>query len=71
MGQDGSNVQFRVKQNKKFENIINVYCDMANVDRKEIRVRYDGAPVKDEDTPLTHKMAEGDTIEIFQSQYSG
>jgi small ubiquitin-related modifier len=71
LGQDGSNVEFRVLHDDRFEKLINVYCNIANVSKEHIRFRFDGEPVNEFESPMSLHMLDGDTIEIFQEQISG
>ena len=71
LGQDGSNVEFRVLENDRFGKLINVYCNIANVSKEHIRFRFEGEAVNEFESPASLDMVDGDTIEIFQEQISG
>lgn len=63
--QDGKAVHFKVNQNTALEELVNAYVDLQ---RKAIRLRYEGRPVAESDTPMGLEMKEGDTVEVFMEQ---
>jgi len=60
--QDGKAVHFKVNQNTALKELVNAYVDLQ---RKAIRLRYEGRPVAESDTPMGLEMKEGDTVEVF------
>jgi len=63
--QDGKAVHFKVNQNTALKELVNAYVDLQ---RKAIRLRYEGRPVAESDTPMGLEMKEGDTVEVFMEQ---
>ncbi|XP_053660747.1 small ubiquitin-related modifier 3-like [Anopheles marshallii] len=71
LGQDNAVVQFKIKKHTPLRKLMNAYCDHAGLPKQELRFRFDGFPIGENDTPTTLHMEEGDTIEVYQQQTGG
>nr|XP_014344935.1 PREDICTED: small ubiquitin-related modifier 3 isoform X1 [Latimeria chalumnae] len=70
-GQDGSVVQFKIKQHTPLSKLMKAYCDRQGLSLRQIRFRFDGQPINETDTPAQLEMEDEDTIDVFQQQTGG
>ncbi|XP_061142493.1 small ubiquitin-related modifier 3-like isoform X1 [Syngnathus typhle] len=50
-GQDGSVVQFKIKRHTALNKLMRAYCERQGLSLRQIRFRFDGQPINDQDTP--------------------
>lgn len=65
---------FRIKRTAKFSKVFGAYAERRAVDRSALRLIYDGAVIKDNDTPESLQMEpekDGVAIEATLTQTGG
>nr|AAX30012.1 small ubiquitin modifier 2 [Schistosoma mansoni] len=72
-GQDGSEVQFRIKRSTPLsKKLMNAYCDRTSVDVNSIRFLFDGRRIREAtQTPDELDMEDGDEIDAHREQTGG
>jgi len=70
-GQDGSVVQFKIKKHTPLRKLMQAYCDRQGQSMSNIRFRFDGQAINQEDTPNKLEMEDEDTIDVFTQQTGG
>ncbi|KPM05598.1 hypothetical protein NH340_JMT07628 [Sarcoptes scabiei] len=71
IGQDTSELHFRVKKTTSFAKLKKSYSDRIGVPLPSLRFLFDGRRIDDQDTPQALEMEEDDVIEVFQEQTGG
>lgn len=71
LGQDNSEMLFRIKKFTPLKKLMHTYCLRTEISMKVVRFRFDGHPVGETDTPASLEMEDGDTIEIYLQQIGG
>jgi len=70
-GQDGSVVQFKIKRHTPLRKLMQAYCDKQGQNMANIRFRFDGQAINEQDTPNKLEMEDEDTIDVFTQQTGG
>eukprot|EP01035_Chromulina_nebulosa_P064472 gene64472-88179_t len=70
-GTDGKNQPFKVKMDTPFRKVFNAYSERAGVDVKSVHFLYDGARLKEMDTPKMLEMQDEDQIDVVVNQTGG
>jgi small ubiquitin-related modifier len=70
-GQDGSVVQFKIKKHTPLRKLMQAYCDRQGQSMSNIRFRFDGQAINEQDTPAKLEMEDEDTIDVFTQQTGG
>uniref|UniRef100_A0A8C4PWJ0 Small ubiquitin like modifier 3b n=1 Tax=Eptatretus burgeri TaxID=7764 RepID=A0A8C4PWJ0_EPTBU len=63
-GQDGSVVQFKIKRYTPLSKLMKAYCERQGLQIRQIRFRFDGQPINENDTPAQLEMEDEDTIDV-------
>ena len=71
MGQDTSELHFRIKRNTTFSKLMKSYADRVGVSLTALRFIFDGNRINDSDTPISLDMLEDDVVEVYQEQVGG
>ncbi len=71
MGQDNTEVQFKVKLTTNMGKLKKSYSDRHGVPVNSLRFLFDGRRINDEETPKQLEMEDGDVIEVYQEQVGG
>lgn len=71
LGQDGSVVHFKIKKNTPLRKLMTAYCDRTSVKLEQMRFRFDGQAISENETPSQLDMEDGDTIDVFHQQTGG
>ncbi|XP_070489799.1 uncharacterized protein [Chironomus tepperi] len=59
-----SAIEFKTSRNDPLKKLMHVFCDRKNLSRRNTGFLYDEVRIKDDDTPKSLDMEDGDTIEI-------
>lgn len=71
VGQDSSEIHFRVKMTTAMSKLKKSYSDRVGVPMSSLRFLFDGKRINDADTPKLMEMEDDDTIEVYQEQSGG
>ena len=66
--QSGNDFSFRIKGNKRFKKILSAYCNMTGLDRRFLRLLYNGRQIMTHSTPQELGMKDGSLIIAFNSK---
>lgn len=70
-GQDGSDLQFKVKTTTKFEKIFSAYCQRKSIQSSGYKFIFDGDRLQDNQTPADKDMSDNDVIDAVLEQVGG
>jgi len=69
---DGNNeVFFKIKRTTQLKKLMQAFCDRQGKQPATVRFLFDGTRVREEDSPESLDMADGDTLEVHQEQIGG
>ncbi len=68
LGQDKSEIHFRVKMSTQMEKLKNIYSERVGEPLSSLRFFFDGTRINDEETPAALGLQQDDVIEVFQEQ---
>lgn len=71
VGQDNSEVHFKVKLSTNMGKLKKSYSDRQGVPVSSLRFLFDGRRIDDNETPKALEMEDGDVIEVYQEQVGG
>lgn len=71
VGQDNSEVHFKVKLSTNMCKLKKSYSDRQGVPVTSLRFLFDGRRINDDETPKALEMEDGDVIEVYQEQVGG
>ncbi|ESO11507.1 hypothetical protein HELRODRAFT_166510 [Helobdella robusta] len=71
MGQDQSEVHFKVKMTTKMSKLKKSYSERQGVPIGYLRFLFDGRRLNDDETPKQLGMTDEDVIEVYQEQVGG
>lgn len=71
VGQDNSEVHFKVKLSTNMGKLKKSYSDRQGVPVTSLRFLFDGRRINDDETPKQLEMEDGDVIEVYQEQVGG
>ena len=71
VGQDGSELLFRLKRHTPLGKMMDAYCQRMAVSRKALRFLYDGQRVPEDATPDALGMTDRDIIDAVLQQVGG
>ena len=71
VGQDNSEVHFKVKFTTNMGKLKKSYSERQGVPLNSLRFLFDGRRINDEETPKALEMENDDTIEVYQEQVGG
>ena len=68
IGQDSSEIHFKVKMTTHLKKLKKSYCQRQGVPMNSLRFLYEGQRITDNHTPKELGMEEEDVIEVYQEQ---
>ncbi|XP_078656286.1 small ubiquitin-related modifier 1-like isoform X1 [Branchiostoma floridae x Branchiostoma belcheri] len=71
MGQDNSEIHFKVKMTTQMRKLKESYCQRQGVPINSLRFLFDGQRINDDQTPKELEMTDNDIIEVYQEQTGG
>ncbi|CAF3167832.1 unnamed protein product [Rotaria socialis] len=71
VGQDNSEVHFKVKMTTSLGKLKKSYAERQGVSAATLRFLFDGKRINDDETPKQLEMEDNDTIEVYQEQVGG
>lgn len=71
MGQDNTEVHFKIKKTTQLRKLKQAYCDRQGVPLNSLRFLFDGQRINDDQTPKDLDMEDDDVIEVYQEQTGG
>jgi len=71
VGQDRSEVHFKVKMNTHLSKVKKHYAERQGVPLESLRFMFEGNRITDDETPKRLDMQNGDIIEVYQEQTGG
>ena len=69
--QDGSEIFFKIKRSTQLKKLMEAYCQRQGLSNNQCRFIFDGERIKDDDTPETLEMDNGDEIDVMVEQTGG
>ena len=69
--QDGSEIFFKIKKTTQLKKLMEAYCQRQGLSNNQCRFIFDGERIKDDDTPETLEMDNGDEIDVMVEQTGG
>ena len=71
VGQDGSEVFFKIKKHTSLKKLVEAYCSRQGISSTAIRFLYDGHRIHPDQTPKDLNMEDGDIIDAMLQQTGG
>ncbi|CAB4009879.1 small ubiquitin-related modifier 1-like [Paramuricea clavata] len=71
MGQDNTEVHFKIKRTTQLKKLKQAFCDRQGVALNSLRFLFDGQRINDDQTPKDLEMEDDDVIEVYQEQTGG
>ncbi|OAX79089.1 hypothetical protein ACJ72_06593 [Emergomyces africanus] len=68
---NNNEVFFKIKRTTQLKKLMEAFCSRQGKDISSVRFLFDGTRVRQDDTPDTLDMADGDTLEVHQEQIGG
>ncbi|EEQ85180.1 hypothetical protein RJZ56_006425 [Blastomyces dermatitidis] len=68
---NNNEVFFKIKRTTQLKKLMEAFCTRQGKDISAVRFLFDGTRVRQDDTPDTLDMADGDTLEVHQEQVGG
>ncbi|EDN03905.1 ubiquitin-like modifier SUMO [Histoplasma capsulatum] len=68
---NNNEVFFKIKRTTQLKKLMEAFCTRQGKDLSSVRFLFDGTRVRQDDTPDTLDMADGDTLEVHQEQIGG
>ena len=69
--QDGTEIFFKIKKSTQLKKLMDAYCQRQGLSNNQCRFIFDGERIKDDDTPETLEMENGDEIDVMVEQTGG
>ena len=69
--QDGSEIFFKIKKSTQLKKLMEACCQRQGLSNNQCRFIFDGERIKDDDTPETLEMDNGDEIDVMVEQTGG
>lgn len=69
--QDGTEIYFKIKRTTQLKKLMDAYCTRQGLSNNQCRFIFDGERIKDDDTPDTLEMENGDEIDVMVEQTGG
>jgi len=70
-GQDGNEVNFKIKASAPLKKLMEAYCDRQGKSLAAIRFMFDGNRLRPDQTPEQLEMENGDSIDALLEQTGG
>jgi len=71
IGQNNSEVHFRIKKSTKMNKLKAAFCERQGIPMTSVRFLFEGQRIDDNNTPKDLEMEDNDTIEVYQEQTGG
>ncbi|KAI8598206.1 ubiquitin-related domain-containing protein [Dissophora ornata] len=71
VGQDHSEVFFKIKRSTQLKKLMEAYCDRQGKAVTSVRFLYDGERIQPTNTPNELEMDDGDSIDVMVEQVGG
>ncbi|CAB4379427.1 small ubiquitin-related modifier [Rhizophagus irregularis] len=71
IGNDRNEMTFRVKKTKPLQKLMEIYSERNGLSIGTLRFLYDGFRIKNDDTPESLEMENGDAIDVMVEQTGG
>ncbi|XP_049631085.1 small ubiquitin-related modifier 1-like isoform X1 [Suncus etruscus] len=71
IGQNSSEIHFKVQMTTHFKELKESYCQRLGVPMNSVRFLFEGERIADNHTPKELGMKEEDVIEVYQEQAGG
>lgn len=71
VAQDGNHRFFKLKPTTPLSKLMNSWCANAGVRSASVRFLFDGQRVREDDTPQSLEIDDGDVIDVMQEQQGG
>eukprot|EP01105_Mastigella_eilhardi_P004517 TRINITY_DN1602_c0_g1_i1.p2 TRINITY_DN1602_c0_g1~~TRINITY_DN1602_c0_g1_i1.p2 ORF type:complete len:122 (+),score=51.74 TRINITY_DN1602_c0_g1_i1:51-368(+) len=71
VGQDGSEVFFKIKRTTTLKKLMEAYCKRLSVNEKSVRFLFNGSRITDQQTPNDLGLEDDDIIDAMLSQVGG
>ncbi|XP_065840127.1 small ubiquitin-related modifier 1-B-like [Oscarella lobularis] len=71
MGQDNSEVHFKIRKTTQMRKLKQAYCERQGLGINSVRFLFDGQRIDDDMTPKQLDMEEDDVIEVMLEQTGG
>lgn len=62
---------FKIKKSTKFEKLMDAFCNRHGKEIGTVRFFFEGDRVRGDETPNSHEMEDGDTLEVYYEQQGG
>ena len=69
--QDGTEIFFKIKKSTQFKKLMDAYCQRQGLSNNQCRFIFDGERIKEDDSPETLEMENGDEIDVMVEQTGG
>ena len=69
--QDGTEIYFKIKRSTQLKKLMDAYCQRQGLANNQCRFIFDGERIKDEDSPDSLEMENGDEIDVMVEQTGG
>ena len=63
--QDGTEIYFKIKRTTQLKKLMDAYCQRQGLANNQCRFIFDGERIKDDDTPESLEMENGDEIDVM------
>ena len=63
--QDGTEIFFKIKRSTQLKKLMDAYCQRQGLANNQCRFIFDGERIKDDDTPDSLEMENGDEIDVM------
>nr|XP_014346368.1 PREDICTED: small ubiquitin-related modifier 1-like isoform X1 [Latimeria chalumnae]XP_014346369.1 PREDICTED: small ubiquitin-related modifier 1-like isoform X1 [Latimeria chalumnae] len=71
IGQDNSEIHFKVKMTTQLRKLKESYCQRQGVPSNSLRFLFEGQRISDHQTPKELGMEDEDVVEVYQEQTGG
>ncbi|RIA89031.1 small ubiquitin-related modifier-like protein [Glomus cerebriforme] len=71
VGNDHIEMTFRVKKTKPLQKLMEVFSERNGLTMRTLKFLYDGDRIKNDDTPESLEMEDGDAIDVMVEQTGG
>ncbi|XP_069760926.1 small ubiquitin-related modifier 1 isoform X1 [Narcine bancroftii] len=71
IGQDNSEIHFKVKMTTQLRKLKESYCQRQGVPPNSLRFLFEGQRITDQQTPKELGMEDEDVVEVYQEQTGG
>ena len=69
--QDGTEIYFKIKRSTQLKKLMDAYCQRQGLANNQCRFIFDGERIKDEDSPDSLEMENGDEIDVMVEPTGG